>query len=142
MWDNCSHVLPNFEYCCLKHSCNPVQSATICLNNSYHNLASLVRVKKNLCTFAICGKLCASIQSFVLSIWASASSSGLPENSGFKHDQINWGWPCCTWICTGCAGFGTWAGRSGGCTGFCCMCCAAACSCFNGEAGSGAGAVA
>ena len=41
--------LPNFEYCCLNCSCNPVQSTTLCLNNSYHNLASPVRVKQNLC---------------------------------------------------------------------------------------------
>ena len=79
---------------------NPVQSTTIGLNDLYHNLASLVRVKQNLCTFATSGKLWVSIQPIVLKRWASASSSGLPE--------FNWG----------CTGFGTWAGGDGG--GSCC----------------------
>ena len=37
------------------------------------------------------GKSCVSIQSFVLSKWASASSSGLPANLGLKWDQFNCG---------------------------------------------------
>ena len=61
-----------------------------------------------LCTFATSGKLWVSLQSFVLKRWASASSSGLPENSGLKYDQFN----------CGCTGFGTWVRGAGGCTGF------------------------
>ena len=55
------------------------------------NLASPVRVKQNLCTFASCGKLWVSIQLLVLNKCAMASSSGLPENSGLKYDQLNCG---------------------------------------------------
>ena len=88
----------------LKHSCNPVQSTTTGLNDSYHNLTSLVRVKQNLCTFATPRKLCVSIQSFVLNRCASTSSSGFPENSGLKYDHFN----C---VCTG---LGIWAGEAGG----------------------------
>ena len=96
--------MPNFEYCCLKHSCNPVQSTTIGLNDSHHILTSPTRVKENLYTFATSGKLCVSIQSFVLNRCASKSSSRLPENFGLKYDQFNWG----------CTGFGIWTGGAGG----------------------------
>ena len=124
--------MPNFEYCCIKHSCSLVQSTTIGLKDSYHSLASPVRVKQNLCTFATSGKLCVSIQSFVLNNWASASSSGLPANSGLKYNQFNCGIWLITWTggasgcaelgtCAGgscgCIGSGMWAGRDCGCTG-------------------------
>ena len=132
-WNSCSCVLPNFEYCCLKCSGNPIQSTIIGLNDSYHNPVSLVRVKQNLCTFATSVKLCVSIQSFVLNKWASTSSSGLPENSGLKYDQFNCGciwlgiWAggaggnigldmCVGWFC-GCIGSSTWTGGACGCTG-------------------------
>ena len=94
------------------------------LNVSYHNLASLVRVKQNLCTFATSGRLCISIQSFVVNKWTSTSSSGLPENSGLKYDQFN----CGIWTggVGGNIGLGTGTGgfcsciRSGSCAGgFC-----------------------
>ena len=39
-------------------------------------------------TLSPSGKLCASIQTLVLSRWDSASSSGLPENSGFFPIQF------------------------------------------------------
>ena len=107
-WNSWSCILPNFEYCCLKHSCNHIQSTTIGLNDSYHNQASTVRVKQNLWTFATSGKLCVSNQSFVLNKWASASSSGWPENSGLKYVQFN----------CGCTVFGIWAGGAGGNAGF------------------------
>ena len=100
--------MPNVEYCCLKHSCNPVQSTTIGLNDSYHILASPVKVKQNLCTFATSGTLCVSINLFVLNRCASASSSGLPENSGLKYDQFNWG----------CTGIGICIGGISGCNAF------------------------
>ena len=82
------------------------------LRDSYHNLASLVRVKQNLCTFASCRKLWVSIQSLVLYKCAKASSSGLPENSGLKYDQLNYG----TWNggFYGCIGLGGFAGGSDG----------------------------
>ena len=85
-WNNCSHVLPNFEYCCLKHSCIPVQSTSIGLKVSYHNPASPVRVKQNLCTFASSGKLCVSIQSVVLNKCSITTSSGLYYIS---HSVVN-----------------------------------------------------
>ena len=82
------------------------------LRDSYHNLASPVRVKQNLCTFASYGKLWVSIQLLVLNKCAMASSSGLPENSGLKYDQLN----CGTWNggFYGCIGYGVFAGGLGG----------------------------
>ena len=112
------------------------------LKVSYHNLASPVRVKQNLGILATSEKLCVFIQSFVLNKCASASSSGLPENSGLKYDQFNcgiWAGGACSNIglgtcaggicwCTeigicaegfcGCNGFGTFTGGFCGCTGF------------------------
>ena len=83
----------------------------------YHNLASPVTVKQNLCTFTSSGKLCVSIQSFVLSKCAITSSSGLPENSGLKYYLLNCG------ICTGgacdCIGLVGFSGGLGGCIGAC-----------------------
>ena len=81
------------------------------LRDLYHNLASPVRVKQNLCTFVSCRKFWVSIQSLVLNRCATASSSGLPENSGLKYDQLN----CGTWnggFC-GCIGLCGFAGGSG-----------------------------
>ena len=112
MWKYCSLVLPNFEYCCLKCSCKVGQSISMGLRDSYYNLASPVRVKQNLCTFASCWKLWVSIKSLVLSKCATASSSGLLENYGLKYNQLN----CGTWnggFCD-CIGPGGFAGRSGG----------------------------
>ena len=98
------------------------------LKVSYHKLALPVRVKQNFCTFATYEKLCVSIQSFVLNRGATASSSGLPENSGLKWDQFNCGiWTegaggniglgtCAEGFC-GCTGFGTCTGGFCGCTG-------------------------
>ena len=97
-----SLVLPNFEYCCLKCCCNPVQSTSNGLKILYHNLTSPVRVKQNLCTFAASRKFCVSIQSFVLNKWASTSSSGLPENSVLKYDQFN----CGIWTERACGNIG------------------------------------
>ena len=110
-------MLPNFEYCCLKCSWNPVKSTSIGLKVSYHNLASPVRVKQNLCTSASYGKLCVSIQSFILNKCAIASSSGLPENSGLKYDQFN----CGIFVgrACGCIGLGGLAGGLSGCIGIC-----------------------
>ena len=82
------------------------------LRDSYHSLASPVRVKQNLCTFASCGKLWVSIQSLVLNKCATVSSSGLLENSGLKYDQLNCG-TCNGGFC-GCIGLGWFAGGSHG----------------------------
>ena len=84
-------MLPILEYCCLKIFCKPNQSTFIGLNDFYHNLASPVRVKQNLCTLTLYWNPCVSIQSFVLSNWASASLFGFLEYSGLKWDQCNKG---------------------------------------------------
>ena len=84
MWKYCSLELPNFEYCCLKHVCSAFQSISMGFRDSYHSLASPIRVKQNLLTFVSSGKLYVSIQSFVFNRCAMASSSALPENSGLK----------------------------------------------------------
>ena len=48
----------------------------------------------------------------------SASSSGLPENSGLKYDQLSGGWPGCTCICAGCTGScSCCTGEASGCYG-------------------------
>ena len=69
-------------------------------------------------------KWCAFIQSLVLSKWASASSSGFPENSGLKCDQFN-----CTNCCPCCAGC------MGCCT--CCVDCVGCCTCCVGAGWAG-----
>ena len=106
-WNNCSLVLPNFEYCLLSWFCNSCHVITKGSNKAYHNLASPISVKQNLWTFTPSGKSCVFIQSFVLNRWASTSSSGLPEYSGLKWDQfrcIGTCWPGCGKSCG--AGFG------------------------------------
>ena len=83
------------------------QSTFISLSDSYHNLASPVKVKQNLCTLMWSWNLCVSIQSFVLSKWASASSFDFLEYLGLKWDQCNkgtWGVGRCDASGTG----GTW----------------------------------
>ena len=91
-------MLPNFEYCCLNLSCSPSQFTAMDLSDSYHSLASPTSVKQKLWTLTPSGKVCMSIQSFVLRRCASASSSGLPENSGLKCYQFKCG------MGTGCFG--------------------------------------
>ena len=76
-------MLPILEYSCLKVFCKPTQSSFIGLNDLYLNLASPLKSNR------IFG--CVSFQLFVLSKWASGSSSGLPEYSGIKWDQCNGG---------------------------------------------------
>ena len=109
MWNNCSLVLPNFEYCLLNwfsYSCHVI---TIGSNKAYHNLDSPISVKQNLQTFTPSGKSCVFIQSFVLNKWASTSSSGLPEYSGLKWDQFICIWTC--WPSCGSTGCGVgWGG--------------------------------
>ena len=53
-----------------------------------HNLASDAKVKGNFVILWSSGKYWASIQSIVLSRYASGSSSSLPENSGLKYDKF------------------------------------------------------
>ena len=65
------------------------------------------------------------MQSFVLKRWASASSSGLPENSSLKYEQFNGGWPGCTCTCAGCTAS--------------CTCFTGGASCCSGGAGSMSG---
>ena len=83
-------MLPILEYCCLNKFCRLTQSAFIGLSDSYHKLASPIKVKQNLCTLTWSRKSWVSIQSFALSKCASPSLSGLPTNSGLKWDQFNW----------------------------------------------------
>ena len=73
------------------------------LRDSYHSLASPIRVKQNLLTFVSSGKLCVSIQSLVFNRCAVASSA-LPENYGLKKDHFS----CCGW-----GGFGRFIGLCG-----------------------------
>ena len=84
-------MLPILEYCCLEVFCKPNQSMFTSLSDLYHNLASPVKVKQNLCTLIWSWNLYVSIQLFVLRRWASASLSGLLEYSGLKWDQFNGG---------------------------------------------------
>ena len=118
-WNNCSHVLPTFEYCCLNRFYNPYQSTLIGSNEWYHSLASPNSVRQNIWTLTPSTKWCAFIQSFELSRCASASSSGFPENSGLEFDQFTCTtcccWPAWSWICYGCCG--------------CCYSCYCCCSC-------------
>ena len=76
-----------------------------------------MRVKENLCTFASSGKLCVSIQSFILNKCAIVCSSGLPKNCGLKYDQLNCG--IYTGGVCGCIGLGGFSGQLGGCIGAC-----------------------
>ena len=70
------------------------------LKDSYHNLASPTKVKQNHWNFTSSGNACVSIQLFVLSKCACASS-GFPNNSGLKCEHFNYG-KCCI----GCVGTG------------------------------------
>ena len=86
------------------------------LKDSYHDLATPTNGEQNCWIFTPSQNACVSIQSFILSKCASASSLGFPGNSGLKCDQFNCG------MC--CAGTG-WSGSIGGwtgCTGFCGTC--------------------
>ena len=83
MQNNCSLVLPIFEYYCLNWCYNPCQSTFKGLKESPHNLAH-----HNLCTFTPSGNWWVSIQSFILSKYASASSSGLAANSGLNVTNL------------------------------------------------------
>ena len=106
-WNNCSFVLPIFEYCCLKWFGKPCQSMLIGLKDSNHSLASVTNVRQNLWTFTPSWNWCVSIQSLVQSKCVFLSS-GIPENFGLKCDQFNCS-ICCA-CCVGCCG----AGGSGG----------------------------
>ena len=98
-------MFPIFEYCCPNCVCKPFQSKAIGLSDSYHNLASLTKVKQNLWTLTPFGNAWVSIQSFVLRRCVSTSSSGFPVNSGLKWDQFNCGiGPGCTGGAAGCPG--------------------------------------
>ena len=110
-WNSCSQVLPNFEYLCLNKFCNCAHVVSPKGSKEwYHNLASPNNVRQNLCTLISSSKWGASIQSFECSRYASASSSGFPENSGLKFDQLRcmclcpteswrWGYSCpCLWL--------------------------------------------
>ena len=105
-------MLPSFEYLCLNKFCNCAHVVSPKGSKEwYHNLASPNSVRQNLCTLMSCSKQWASIQSFEHCRWASASSSGFPENSGLKFDQLrcmclcltaSWCWgcscPCLNWV--------------------------------------------
>ena len=88
-WNSCSGVLPIFDYCHLNLFCKAGQPLSKRASDSYHNLASPVNVKQNHLTLTFLGKLWASIQSLVLRRCDSASSSGLPKNSGFFPTQFD-----------------------------------------------------
>ena len=103
-WNNCSQVLPTFEYLCLNKFCNSGQSTFIGSREWYHNLASHNNVRLNLWTFTPWTKQCIFIQSFEQIRCTYASSSGFPENSGLKFDQFKciiccWSWICCCCCC-------------------------------------------
>ena len=87
-WNSCLVVLPIFEYCHLNLFCKAGQSSSKRANDSYHSLALPVNVNQKCVTLTLSGKLCASIQSLVLRRCDSASSSGLPDNSGFFPIQF------------------------------------------------------
>ena len=107
-WNNCSHVLPNFEYLYLNKFCNWGHVVFSKGSKEWnHNHASPNSVRQNLWTFTSSSKWWASIQSLEDSKCASASSSGFPENSGLKLDQFickchcpaaSWCW-CCSCPC-------------------------------------------
>ena len=88
-WNTCSLVLPILEYCCQNKFCKPAQYASMGLIDSYHSLASPIKVKQNLCTLTWSRNSWVSIQSFILSKCAYTSSSGLPAYLGLKWDQFN-----------------------------------------------------
>ena len=108
-WNNCSLVLSLLEYCCINKFCSPCQSTFIGSNEWYHSLASPNSVKQNLWTLTP-SKWCAVIQSLVQTRWASASSSGFPQNSGLNET-------CCPgcWPAGACAEGARWSS--------CCCCC-------------------
>ena len=116
-WNICSLVFPIFEYCCLIWFCKPNQCTYIYLWDSYQNLASPTNVRQNLWTFTPSWNWYMSIQSFILSRCASASSSGFPKNSGLKCDEFNCGM-CCTSY-AGCCGWGGWVVGGAGTAGAC-----------------------
>ena len=89
-WNSCLGVLPILEYCHLNLFCNAGQSSSNRASDSYHSLTSPISVMQKHLTFSPSGKLCASIQSLVLRRGYSASSSDLPENSGFLPILINY----------------------------------------------------
>ena len=82
-WNSCSGVLPIFEYCHLNLFCKAGQLSSKRDNDSYHSLVLPVNINQKCLTLTSSVKLCASIQSLVLRRCDSASSSGLPENSGW-----------------------------------------------------------
>ena len=101
-WNNCSCVLPTFEYHCLNKFCNSEQSTFMGSNEWYHSLASPNNVRQNLWTFTPSTKWCVFIQSFEWSRCASASLSGFPKDSGLKFDQFKCNtccWPAWSWFC-------------------------------------------
>ena len=110
-WNNCSLVLPIFEYCCLNRFCKPCQSMFIGSKDSYHNLASPTNARQNLWTLVTSQRRCVFIQSLVLSKWVSASSSHFPVNSGLQCGQFKFT-TCCA-CCEGCCACFV------GCVGFC-----------------------
>ena len=83
--------IPYFRTLLSKIFCNAGQSFAIGHNDSCHNLASPIKVRQNLSAFTPSEELWVSIQSFVQRKCDSASSSGLPENSGLKYNQFNTG---------------------------------------------------
>ena len=103
-WNNCFHVLPNFEYLCLNKFCSCAHVVSPKGSKEwYHNLASPSSLRQNLWTFVSWSKWWAFIQSFEHSKCASAPPSGFPENSGLKFDQLickclcpatSWCWGC------------------------------------------------
>ena len=113
--NNCSHILPIFEYCCLNWFCKLCQSSFIGLRDLYHNLASPTNDRQNLWTFTPSWNWCVFIQSFILSSCPSPSSCGFPEISGLKCDQFNCGTCCACYV--GCCR--TWGAGSAGTSGAC-----------------------
>ena len=95
--NNCSLVLPTFEYLNLNKFCNLGPSTFIGSNEWYHNPASCNSVRQNIWTFTPLTKQCVFIQSFEQIRCASASSSGFPENFGLKFDQSKCKCCCCGW---------------------------------------------
>ena len=116
-WNNCSLVLPIFQYCCQNRNCKPCQCTFIGSKDSYHNLASPTNVRQNLWTLIFSWKWCMLIQLLVLSKWTSASSSGFPENFGLKCYQFKW--TICCACCAGCVSCCPYCVGCAGCCGAC-----------------------
>ena len=135
MWNNCSHMLPTFEYLYLNKFCNSGQLTFMHSMEWYHNLASPNNVRQNLWTFTPSTKWCAFTLSFEQSKCGTAPSSGFPKNSGLEFDQFKckcccWGpagsWACCCCCCCYCSLFC--------CCWFCCCwfcCCWFCCCCYH-----------